>query len=358
MVAVAGKPILHWVLDALRTAGVKEATLVVGHKEASIQSHFQDGRALGLQLDYVHQTQPIGTAHAVATALQSAGVPDAALVLGGDNVVDAQILRDLLAAGPDALAIAKSPIPARYGVVSVAAGQVTGIEEKPPLRGDALVSTGAAFFQRATLDRVCELVEGGVADLPGALNALTREGLKLRAVVTSGEWLDAVEPFDLVPLTELLLGRVERSVSDEALVDPTAAIEGAIHVARGATIAARAVVAGPTSLGVNARIGPGAIISRSVVMDDAKIGAGAVVEGSVVADGASVGVGAILGSGPVFPVSADWPVADTRLGVIVGEGSVVGPGAVLAPGTVLGVNVTVAPGAIVRGRVPDRGWVV
>lgn len=358
MVPVAGKPILAWVLEAIREAGLKEATLVVGHKEAAIQSHFQDGRAFGLALDYVHQAQPIGTAHAVATALQGRGVPDSVLVLGGDNVVGAQLVRDLLAASPDALAVAKSAIPAKYGVVSVAGGRVTGIEEKPPVRGDALVSTGAAYLSRATLDRVVELVGRGVADLPGALDALMAEGLRVRAVVSSGAWLDAVEPWDLVPLTELLLSGSGPAVSPDAVVDATAAVEGAVHVAGGATVAARAVVAGPASIGVNARVGPGAIVSRSVVMDDAKIGAGAVIEGSVVADGATIGAGAVLGSGPVFAVSSEWPPSDTRLGAIVGEGSVIGPGAVLAPGAVLGVSVTVAPGAVVRGRVPDRGWVV
>lgn len=358
MVAVAGKPILQWALEALKAAGISEVTLVVGHKEASIQSFFQEGASLGLSIRYVHQPQPIGTAHAVAAALKDVGVPDSALILGGDNVIDARLVRDIMAAGPDALAVAKSTIPGKYGVVAVTGGMVTGIKEKPPVDGDAIVSTGAVLLGQRTLDRVSELVERGLPDLPDALDALLSEGLQLRAVATSGEWLDAVEPWDLVPLTELLLLRAAPAVSKDAEIDPAASIEGAIHVAGGTNVAARAVVAGPTSLGANVRIGPGAVVSRSLVMDDVKIGPGAIVEGSVVADGATIGAGAILGAGTVFPQATDSVRTDARLGAIVGEGSVVGPGAVLAPGTILGVGVTVAPGAVVRGRIPDRGWVM
>lgn len=357
MVEVAGKPILGWCLEALREAGVREVTLVVGHKEVAIQSAVGDGRAFGLRVTYVHQGQPIGTAHAVASALREGGVPDAALVLGGDNVFDAHLVRDLLAAGPDALAVAKSTTPARYGVVTVEAGFVREIREKPPVQGDALVSTGAVLLSRPTLDLVVELVEGGVADLPDALDALLRDGLRLRAMVTSGEWLDAVDPFDLVPLAEILLARPGVvGVSPEAVVDPTATVEGAVHVAAGASVGARAVVTGPASLAANARVGPGAIVARALVMEDAKIGPGAIVEGSVVAQGVTVGAGAVLGAGTV-PPEAPGQAAAVR-GVVVGEGSTIGPGAVVAPGSVLGVGVTVAPGVVVRGRVPDRAWVV
>ena len=57
---------------------------------------------------------------------------------------------------------------------------------------------------------------------------------------------------------------------------------------------------------------------------------------------------------PDVPIGRQWPAeAEVR----VGAGTWIGTGAVILPGADIGRNVTVAAGAVVRGRVPDRSVV-
>lgn len=62
MVPVAGKPILQWQIDRLREQGIDEIVLVIGHLGGKIREFFGDGTAFGVHLQYIEETQPLGTA--------------------------------------------------------------------------------------------------------------------------------------------------------------------------------------------------------------------------------------------------------------------------------------------------------
>ena len=62
MVPVAGKPILQWQIEHLREQGIAEIVLVIGHLGGKIREFFGDGEAFGIRLQYIEETQPLGTA--------------------------------------------------------------------------------------------------------------------------------------------------------------------------------------------------------------------------------------------------------------------------------------------------------
>jgi glucose-1-phosphate thymidylyltransferase len=358
MVPVAGRPIVEWCLDSLASAGLEQATVVVGHKASTIQAHLQDGSELGLDLTYVHQDQQLGSGHALATALEAEGLPEAALVVGADNVIEPRLVEALVDEGPDAIGVTKSEAPSRYGVVTRDGDRVADLTEKPLVEGEALISTGSYLLDRRTLDAVPRLVEEGTTDLPEILASLIEEGHAIEASVTSGQWHDAVYPWDLVSLTEHLFRLRDPAISDAADLARDATVRGAVQVGGGARLGPSAVVDGPASLHPNVRLKPAAQVGRSLLLDGSKLGRGVVVEKSVLGEGVTVGAGATLGAGPATVATGDDQVHDLeRIGAVVGEGTTIGPGAVLEPGTRVGANATVAPGARVRGRVPDGGWV-
>ncbi len=357
MVPVAGKPILEWCLEALVDAGFNHAALVVGYKASTVQSHVGDGSQVGLDVTYVHQDQQIGTAHAVATALEDIGLPEAALVLGGDNVVAPELLTHLLDQDPPALSVTKSTEPSQYGVVTLDGSRVQGITEKPLLEGEATISTGVCYLDRDALDTVNQLVRDGTTGLPAVLTRIAEEEHALTASRSAKDWLDAVYPWDLVPVTELLLTRHEAAVSTAAMVHEDATVNGAVHVGGGSSLKAQSTVTGPTSLGANVRLEPRALIHRSLVLDGARIGPGAIVEESVLAEGVSIGAGAVLGAGNAEIVLDEAVHEVQSMGAVVGEGSTIGPGAVLKPGTIVGPGARIGPGAVVQGRIPQEAWV-
>ncbi len=65
MLALAGKPILEHQLDLAQRYGCNEVVLLTGHLGEVIRSHFQDGSARGLRLQYHHEEVPLGTAGAL-----------------------------------------------------------------------------------------------------------------------------------------------------------------------------------------------------------------------------------------------------------------------------------------------------
>ncbi len=65
MVKIGGKPILEWQLLSLQKAGVKDITIVISKNGESIPEYFGDGRRLNLNLSYIKEETPLGTAGAL-----------------------------------------------------------------------------------------------------------------------------------------------------------------------------------------------------------------------------------------------------------------------------------------------------
>ena len=63
MLPIANKPILEYVFDALKKAGINDIILVVGYKKECIMECFKDYE--GLNISYVFQDKQLGTAHAL-----------------------------------------------------------------------------------------------------------------------------------------------------------------------------------------------------------------------------------------------------------------------------------------------------
>lgn len=68
MIVVAGKPYLEHVVESFAARGFSDVVLLVGHRADMIESHFGDGRRLGVRIEYSRETKPLGTGGAVRHA--------------------------------------------------------------------------------------------------------------------------------------------------------------------------------------------------------------------------------------------------------------------------------------------------
>jgi len=82
LLPVGDLPILEIILMQLKAAGVKEVILAVGHMAHLFESFFQDGSRFGIKISYSYEDKPLGTAGAVAYALDDLG--DDFIVMNGD----------------------------------------------------------------------------------------------------------------------------------------------------------------------------------------------------------------------------------------------------------------------------------
>jgi D,D-heptose 1,7-bisphosphate phosphatase len=65
MIKICGKPILEYQIDNLKSCGLTNITLVIGHLGHVIQDYFKDGKDFGVSISYFVETSPLGTAGAL-----------------------------------------------------------------------------------------------------------------------------------------------------------------------------------------------------------------------------------------------------------------------------------------------------
>lgn len=85
MLPVAGKPILEHQVEWLKSAGFDEIFFCLGYKAELIKEYFGDGSRWGVRMHYSVESEPRGTAGAVADL--KASVRDDLLIVYGDLYV-------------------------------------------------------------------------------------------------------------------------------------------------------------------------------------------------------------------------------------------------------------------------------
>lgn len=134
LVPVAGRPMIRYVIDALRAAGVERIVVVVGYRADLVRAELA-----GLPgIEFAEQTEQLGTGHAVMMCRQQlASHEGPVVVVAGDSpMLQADSVATLLAEARSRrtaclLGTVRRDDPAGYGrIVRSAAGDFTGIVEE------------------------------------------------------------------------------------------------------------------------------------------------------------------------------------------------------------------------------------
>jgi len=353
MVPVVNRPLLEHVVEAVAAAGIEDIVLVVGYERDRIQTHFEDGDAWDVSIRYAIQETQLGTGHAVLQAEEH--VDESFLVLNGDRIIEphaVEAVRErLVEDGEPSMAITRSEVPSRYGVVTLDDEIVDRVIEKPHGTGPSeLINAGVYGFTDDSFDVIRETPtnEEGELSLPAAIERM--EGV--RAVRYSGLWLDVSHLWDLLTVTSQLLDR--EGGRSAGSIARGVALNESTHVTETASIGANAVIGRGTAIAENAWIGPNATVERSVVFPDATIESGAVVRDCIVGENATIGSNATVAGGEATVIVEGAVHEDVTLGGVVGDNATVRGGAVLAPGAVLHDGVVVGEGAVADGTVEEN----
>lgn len=93
MVMVAGKPILLWQVETLKANGVDDIIMITGHLGEKIREYFGNGSKFGVPISYYQETEPLGTAGALA--LIQDRLQDTFVLAFGDVIFDIDVMRML-----------------------------------------------------------------------------------------------------------------------------------------------------------------------------------------------------------------------------------------------------------------------
>jgi D,D-heptose 1,7-bisphosphate phosphatase len=89
MVPVAGRPLLERLVDAGKASGFNDFVFLNGYMAEVIESHFGDGKAHGVRIEHVRESEALGTAGAIREA--RALLDETFIVLYGDILVDVDL---------------------------------------------------------------------------------------------------------------------------------------------------------------------------------------------------------------------------------------------------------------------------
>lgn len=90
MMPICGKPILQYQIENLRSFGLTDIILVIGHLGEVIKNYFGNGSRFGVKLSYFIETKPLGTAGAL---FKMPELSEDFLLLCGDIIFDIDFSR-------------------------------------------------------------------------------------------------------------------------------------------------------------------------------------------------------------------------------------------------------------------------
>ena len=202
MIEVRGKPILLHIVEGLRDAGITHFLIIVGWRADVVKAFFGDGSAFGISTEYETQVVQDGTGRVVGLAREFCG-NDPFVLSYGDILVDAANYRSLTALGEDGEAI----ISVKYNPGEIAKGgavfvneqfEMTALREKPAPGEPASpwYNAGIYTFRPSIFDFAAKLERSvrGEYELTDAIDALARNGKKVRALELKGDWADVRDP--------------------------------------------------------------------------------------------------------------------------------------------------------------------
>ena len=337
---VVERPFVAYILDDLARHGVERAIFSTGYLAAAIEAQIGDGAGYGLHVDYAVESEPLGTAGAIANCADK--LDDGHFyVFNGDVLsdVDLTALATLHAGKGGMGTIFLTPVddPRRYGLVELRPdGSVASFLEKPgEWQGTALINAGVYVLEHEVLEMI---PRGRLFSLErGVFPRLAQAG-SLYGYVDRGYWRDIGTPesylqahFDILERTvdtavADMLGEQYLYVAASADIDAKARVVPPCYVGEQARVEAGARVGPLAVLGAGAVVAEGATILESVIQAGVVIGAHAQVERSIVVRESTVGAGTQLHSAVIGE------------GCRVGAGNRLVGGICLYPGTMLPDN--------------------
>lgn len=138
MIEVAGKPILVWQMEWLKSHGITNFVLTVSYKYEVIQEYIGDGSKFGIKVDYSIEASPLGRGGAIKKGFQSdlAKNEQDVVITNGDIItkLDLSKMIEYHQSRNSLVTILAVPYLSRWGIVKLdEEDHVLGFEEKPRL---------------------------------------------------------------------------------------------------------------------------------------------------------------------------------------------------------------------------------
>jgi len=280
LIPVANRPIVHYVMDHLAAAGIRDVGVIVAPETREQIENALATNPWGFALTYVLQPQPMGLAHALVVAREFIGSDPFVMYLG-DNLLGSglQPLMDLFSRErADAVVLLKEVSDPRHFGVAVldGEGRLTRLVEKPADPPSRLALVGVYIFSPAIHKAVQEIEPSwrGELEITDAIQRLLDRGNRVLGERLQTWWLDCGKKDDLLEANRVVLDDwIRRDI--RGTVDEESRIVGRVVLEEGTRVE-RSEIRGPTVIGAgtivqDAFVGPYTSIGQRCTISHAAL---------------------------------------------------------------------------------------
>jgi dTDP-glucose pyrophosphorylase len=194
LLPISGKPMLEHIIDRAKLEGFNHFILAIHYLGHMIEDHFGNGESFGVQIDYLREDAPLGTAGALGLLNP---LPDSPFVVTNGDVITDIRYGELLdfhirhnATATMAVRVYEWQHP--FGVVQTEGAEIIGFEEKPISRSH--INAGVYALDPISLS---VLTANSPCDMPTLFERLQAKSQRTVAYPMHEPWLDVGRPDDL-----------------------------------------------------------------------------------------------------------------------------------------------------------------
>jgi mannose-1-phosphate guanylyltransferase/phosphomannomutase len=346
MVPVANRPLMEHIVALLRRHGITDLVSILYFQPDHITSHFGDGSAFGVNMQYVTADADYGTAGAVRNAGDLI-LDDRTIVISGDVLTDFDLTaairshEERVAEATIALTSVENPLAFGIVIADEESGRIERFLEKPTW-GEVFsdtINTGIYILEPEALQRVP--ARTNVDFSKDLFPQMLREEAGLYGYVASGYWRDIgnIDEYR-VAHRDALAGRVSLDFAGRHQEQTG----GSMWLESGVRLGGNVTVRGTVVVGRDAQIGDDVVLENVIVGAGSVIGDGAELRDTVLWDRCRVGGRARMGESVCASRVHIGKSALIREKCVISDDAQVGDFAVVGP------NVKVWPDKVVEER--------
>lgn len=195
MLSVSGKPMLEHVIERAKVDGFGRFVISIRYLGHIIEEYFGNGERLGVHIEYLRESAPLGTAGALGLLRSHLDLPF--VVTNGDVLSDIKY-SELLDFHARHSAVATMAVRLHewqhpFGVVQTQGVNIVGFEEKPVMRSH--INAGVYALNCEALNY---LTNDEPCDMPTLFERIQASSKRVVAYPMHEPWLDVGRPDDLI----------------------------------------------------------------------------------------------------------------------------------------------------------------
>ena len=274
MIVINGKPFLEYIINDLISIGISDICIVIGHFGKQIKDYFGNGKEFGVNIEFVVQKKPLGTADALRYTEKFVGNDPFLLYLPDTILSDGLVTYfDKMIGTTSEIHLLASPVPEEHishvGTMEINKNKVIKINEKSQNASSNLAWAGIAFFKTNFIFKLINtlpLSARGEYDITEAMNKIFDNNKEIEFQI-SKKFIDLGTPKGLFEVVKFLLTSIpsqSKNIPNVSLIEP-------VFIGKNTTICQGCTIGPFVSIEENVQIKNNIKINNSFILNDSNV---------------------------------------------------------------------------------------